>query len=47
MQAFVLENLNLSMRVAQGPSIILIPEVTAAQKSNIKNAQATIFPQGI
>ena len=43
-QAFVLEILNLSIREAHGPSIMLIPEVSAALKSKMKNAQATIFP---
>ena len=46
-QAFILEILNLSISVAQGPSRILIPEVTAAQNSRIKNAHEIIFPQGI
>jgi hypothetical protein len=45
--AFILDILNLSIIVAQGPSRILIPEVTAAQKSRTKNAQEIIFPQGI
>jgi hypothetical protein len=45
--AFILDILNLSIIVAQGPSRILIPEVTAAQKSKTKNAQEIILPQGI
>ena len=45
--AFCLDILNLSIRVAQGPSRILIPEVTAAQNNKIKNAQETTLPYGI
>ena len=46
-QAFILENLNLSVRVAQGPSRILIPDVTAAQNKRIKKAKEIMLPQGI
>ncbi len=45
--AFILDILNLSIIVAHGPSRMLIPEVTAAQKSRTKNAQEITFPQGI
>ena len=45
--AFILDILNLSIIVAHGPSRILIPEVTAAQNSKMKNAQAIMLPQGI
>jgi hypothetical protein len=44
--ALILEILNLSIRVAQGPSKMLIPEVTAAQNSSIKNAKEIMFPNG-
>ena len=43
-QALSLDILNLSTRVAQGPSIMLIPEVTAAQNSNTKNAADIRLP---
>lgn len=46
-QAFALEILNLSTRVAQGPSTMLIPDVTAAQNNKIKNAEEIRFPNGI
>ena len=46
-QAFVLEILNLSIKVAQGPSTMLMPEVSAAQKRSTKNAQETTLPKGI
>ncbi len=46
LQALILDILNLSINVAQGPSIILMPEVTAALKSNTKNAKETKFPYG-
>ena len=46
-QARILEILNLSIKDAQGPSTILIPDVTAAQKSNIKNRKEIPFPYGI
>ena len=46
-QAFLLDIPNLSTIVAHGPSTILIPEVTAAQKSNIKNASEIKSPKGI
>lgn len=37
-QAFILDILNLSVNDAHGPSTILMPEVTAAQNNNTKNA---------
>ena len=46
-QAFVRDILNLSISVAQGPSTILIPEVSAAQNNKTKNANETKFPHGI
>ena len=42
--ALILDILNLSISVAHGPSIILIPEVIAAQNSKIKNAKETTLP---
>ena len=47
MHDFNLVNLNLSLKVATETSRMLMPEVKAAQKSNIKNKSATIFPCGI
>ena len=45
--AFNLDIFNLSTKVAQGTSSMLIPDVTAAQNNKIKNAPAIMFPQGI
>ncbi len=39
--AFNLDNLNLSTKVAQGTSSMLIPDVIAAQNNKIKNATIT------
>ena len=46
-QALILDNFNFSTRVAQGASNILIPDVTAAQSSNIKNDKAIKHPNCI
>jgi hypothetical protein len=46
-QALIRDILNRSIRVAQGPSTILIPDVTAAQKRSTKNAKEIKFPKGI
>jgi len=42
--AFILDILNLSIKVAQGPSTILIPDVIAADNKSTKNAQEIILP---
>ncbi len=46
-QALLRDIPNLSTIVAQGPSTILIPDVTAAQKSSTKNATEMKSPNGI
>ena len=43
-QAYVLVNLKRSAKVAIGTSIMLIPDVIAAAKSSMKNAEETILP---
>ena len=42
--ALILETLNLSINVAHGPSIMLIPDVIAAHNNKTKNENEIIFP---